>query len=151
MKDCVFCSIVAGSEPASVIYEDASIMALMTRQPTRPGECLIIPKAHIDHFTDLDDDTACRIMVGAQAIGRNIMQHFQPLRVGMVVHGFGVPHAHFILVPQHDPFDITSARFASIEDGEIVFDQRHIPWVERSVLDEHARLLRIQKRDVEEA
>ena len=31
---------------------------------------LVIPKAHIDHFTDIPDDIARRIMVVAQRIGR---------------------------------------------------------------------------------
>jgi histidine triad (HIT) family protein len=144
MDDCPFCSIVEGSEPASVVFEDRKIMAFMTIQPTRPGECLVVPKAHIDHFTDIDDETASRIMVVAQRIGRKLMKHFQPLRVGMLVHGFGVPHAHLILLPQHDPNDITSARFVSVDDGEVVFDLRNIPMVDRSILDEHARKLEIE-------
>jgi len=38
----------------------------MTLQPTAPGECLVIPKAHVDHFTELSDEVAQRIMVVAQ-------------------------------------------------------------------------------------
>lgn len=69
-------------------------------RPTTPGECLVIPKTHVDHVTDLDDVTAQQIMVVAQHIGRRLRRVFNPLRVGMLVHGFGVPHAHPILVPQ---------------------------------------------------
>ncbi len=141
---CVFCEIVAGNAPASVIYQDAWLMAFMTLRPTAPGECLIIPKAHVDHFTDLDDDMSRRIMSVAQRIGRRLRHEFKPLRVGMVVHGFGVPHAHFILVPQHGPYHITSDRFASIRDGRIVFSESGIPVAERAVLDEHARRLSIE-------
>lgn len=144
MKNCKFCSIVEGTEPASVVYEDESIMAFMSIQPTRPGECLVIPREHIDHFTDLSDDLASQMMIAALRIGRRVLEQFHPLRVGMVVHGFGVPHAHLIIVPQHDPNDITSARFASIEDGKIVFDLRSIPRPDRSVLDEHARMVNIK-------
>lgn len=138
---CVFCEIVAGTAPASVIYRDELVIAFMTIHPSAPGECTVIPLAHIDHFTDVDDGTAERIMRVAQRIGRRMRLMFQPQRVGMVVHGYGVPHAHLILVPQHGPYDITSARFARIEDGEIVFTVRHIVTPERQVLDEHARQL----------
>ena len=144
MKRCVFCAIVEGSEPASAVYESDRVLAFMTLQPTRPGECLLIPKEHIDHFTDVDEQSASEIMRAAIRIGRKIMEEFQPLRVGMLVHGFGVSHAHLILVPQHDPNDITSGRFASIEDGKIVFDLRNIPQPERAELDEHACRLRIE-------
>ena len=139
---CIFCQIVAGTSPASIIYQDERIMAFMAIRPTTPGECLVIPTSHVDHFTDLDDDTAQRIMLVGQRIGRRLMSVFKPLRVGMLVHGFGVPHAHLILVPQQGPHHLTSDRFASIQNGQIVFSERGIPLAERVTLDEHARLLR---------
>ena len=138
---CPFCEIVAGRAPVSLIYADAAILAFMTLQPFAAGECTVIPRAHIDHFTDLDDETAKQIMVAAQRIGRRMRAVFEPDRVGMVVHGYGVPHAHLVLVPQHGPYDITSARYAHLEDGRITFSMKNIPMANRSTLDQHARLL----------
>lgn len=138
---CIFCHIVNGLSPASIVCQDEHVMAFMAIRPTTPGECLVIPKAHVDHFTDLDDETAQLIMVVAQRLGRRLRRVFNPLRVGMLVHGFGVPHAHLILVPQQGPHHLTSDRFASIQDGRIVFSERGIPLAERATLDEHARLL----------
>lgn len=140
-RDCIFCAIATGTALASVIYEDETVMAFMGLRPIHPGECMVIPKAHVDHFTDLDDELAQRIMVVAQRIGRRMREVFVPQRVGMVVHGFGVRHAHLLLIPQHQPTDITSGRFASIRNGEVVFGVEQVPLVDRSVLDEHARLL----------
>lgn len=138
---CVFCQIVAGESPASIIYQDESVLAFMTIRPTAPGECLVIPKLHVDHFTDLDDDTASQIIRTAQRIGRRIRAVFKPLRVGMLVHGFGVSHAHLILVPQQGPHHLTSDRFATVREGTVVFSESHIPLADRSELDRHARLL----------
>lgn len=140
-RNCIFCAIAAGVAPASVIYEDEEILAFMAIRPIHPGECLVIPRAHVDHFTDLDEHLAQRIMGAALRIGRRIRVHFRPERVGMVVHGFGVPHAHLLLIPQHHPTDITSGRFAAIKEGEIVFGVEQAPLADRAVLDEHARLL----------
>lgn len=138
---CPFCEIVAGRGPASIIYQDDLIMAFMTLRPFAAGECAVIPREHIDHFTDVPDDLAQRIMLVGQRIGRRLRTVFSPQRVGMVVHGYGVPHAHFILVPQNGPFDITSAHYAYIENGQVAFSMKNIPFTERSTLDEHARLL----------
>lgn len=143
LSSCVFCEIVAGKEPASVIFENDVIMALMGIRPTRPGECMVIPKQHIDYFTDIDDETSQQIIRVAQRIGRRIRDVFQPQRVGMVVHGCGVPHAHLVLVPQHDPYDITSARLAYLENGKISFGLKNVPFADRATLDEHAQLLSI--------
>jgi histidine triad (HIT) family protein len=141
-QPCVFCEIVAGREPASVIFEDQSVLAMMVLHPTSPGECIVIPKSHIDHFTDVDHNTAREIIVVAQKIGRRMREVFKPQRVGMVVHGFGVPHAHLCVVPLHKPDDITSGRYAHIKNGKIVFDMSNIPEASRATLDEHARLLK---------
>ena len=138
---CIFCEIVARRAPASVVFEDERVIAFMTLQPTAPGECVVIPKEHIDHFTDVPDDVAAHIMSAAQRIGRRMRAVFPLQRVGYLVHGYGVAHAHFIIVPQQGPHHLTSDRFAHIDDGKVVFDMRSVPVAERATLDEHARLL----------
>lgn len=138
---CPFCAIVAGHAPASVVYQDDTILAFMTLRPFAAGECTVIPREHIDHFTDVPDAVAQRIMLLAQHIGRRLRTVFAPQRVGMVVHGYGVPHAHLILVPQNGPYDITSAHYAYIDDGRVAFGMKNVPFVPRATLDEHARLL----------
>ena len=142
---CVFCEIVAKKAPASFVYEDDTIAAFMTLQPTAPGECLIIPKAHVDHFTDVPDDVAQRIMLVAQQLGRRMREVFELERVGYLVHGYGVAHAHFIVIPQQGPHHLTSDRFARIVEGQIVFDMTRVPVADRSTLDENARKLSLRQ------
>ena len=138
---CVFCEIISGRSPVSLICEDDLVLAFMTLRPFSPGECTVIPRAHVDHFTDLDDAVAARVMTVAQRIGRRIRTVFKPERVGMVVHGYGVAHAHLVLVPQNGPHDITSVHYAHIEDGRISFSMKNVPFTERATLDAHAKLL----------
>jgi histidine triad (HIT) family protein len=118
-------------------------MAFIPLQPIYPGACIVIPKLHIDHFTDLPDDLAAQVIVVAQRIGRKIMAIYQPLKVGMVVHGFGVRHAHLNLIPQHDPLDITYKHLAYIEDGEVKFGEKYLPELSREELNALAQTLRI--------
>ena len=70
MTSCPFCDIVHGTGPVSLVYEDDLTMAFIPLQPIYPGACIVIPKVHIDHFTDLPDELAVRIMVVSQRIGR---------------------------------------------------------------------------------
>ncbi|WP_299549853.1 HIT family protein [uncultured Tateyamaria sp.] len=107
---CAFCAIISGNAPASVVHRDDRCMAFMTLRPLHLGELMVIPLQHIDHFTDLPDDLAAHIMVTGQRLGRKVMQVFRPTRVGYVVHGFGVAHAHLNLVPLRDSGDIVSAK-----------------------------------------
>ncbi|MGF1514812.1 MAG: HIT family protein [Elainellaceae cyanobacterium] len=141
MKNCPFCAIAAGEAPASVVYEDDDIMAITPLQPVYEGACLVIPRAHIDHFTDMPDDLSASIMLTAQRVGRKIREVYAPLRVGMVVHGFGVPHAHLHVLPQYHPLDIMHKHLAYAEDGAVKFRERDLAEPTRSQLDEMAAKL----------
>jgi histidine triad (HIT) family protein len=145
MTSCPFCDIVHGTGSVSLVYEDDLTMAFIPLQPIYPGACIVIPKVHIDHFTDLPDKLAARVMVVSQRIGRKIMEVYQPLKVGMVVHGFGVRHAHMNLIPQHDPLDITYKHLAHVENGKVKFSEKYLPELSREELDELADSLRISE------
>ena len=138
---CIFCQIVAGEAEASVLYEDERILAFMSLRPINPGEVLLIPKDHVDHFCDLSDELSSHILGQAQRLSRNLMTRLQPKRVGLVVHGFGVAHAHLVVVPQQSPDDITSAKLGYVEEGQIKYDVERLPKPTRDELNKMARLL----------
>ena len=140
-SSCIFCKIVAGEAPASVVYEDERVLAFMNIRPIHPGELMVIPRQHVDHFCDLADDLACHILVQAQRLSRNLRERLKPVRVGLVVHGFGVPHAHLVVVPLHESNDIVSVKHLHVEDGQIKFGVGHLKETPREELDRLARLL----------
>jgi len=39
-EDCVFCSIVGGTEPAERVYEDESVVAIMDLHPVTEGHVI---------------------------------------------------------------------------------------------------------------
>lgn len=141
LVSCIFCDIVANRAPASFIFQDDLVSAFMSLQPTAAGECLVVPNVHVDHFTDVPDSVATHIMLVAQAIGRRMRNTFSLERVGYLVHGYGVAHAHFVIVPQQGTHHLTSDRFARCVDGKVVFDLTRVPIADRATLDEYARLL----------
>jgi histidine triad (HIT) family protein len=140
-SSCIFCQIVAHKAEASVIYEDERIMAFMDIKPVNEGQLLVIPKEHIDHFSDLADELACSVFLKAHHLSRNLRERLQPERVGLVVHGYGVAHAHLIVVPQHGQNNLTSEKFAYIEDGKIKFSINQVQRMQRGELDRLAKLL----------
>jgi histidine triad (HIT) family protein len=138
---CIFCSIIAGAEPASRVYEDEHILAFLDIRPVRPGQLLVIPKQHVDHFDDLPDELALRIVQVGKNIATAMRRTLRPKRVGMIVHGFGVPHAHLIVLPLEHPWDITSAANAYIENGTVKFRWDQVPEADRADLDAMAQRL----------
>jgi histidine triad (HIT) family protein len=141
---CIFCKIVAGTEPASKFYEDKEILGFMNYKPVHPGECLLIPKIHINHFMDINDELAARIMKLGQRLSRKIRAQLNPDRVGYVVAGYGVAHAHLIVIPNYHANDITCEHFAVQKEGKMVFTDEHIPIAPPEELDRMASLLRIE-------
>lgn len=62
MTDCVFCRIVAGELPASVVHRDERCIAFLDIRPVNPGHVLVVPRQHGDHLADIDGDTAAHLM-----------------------------------------------------------------------------------------
>ena len=44
--DCIFCKIVAGELPATIVDEDERTIAFMDIAPATRGHALVIPRAH---------------------------------------------------------------------------------------------------------
>ena len=57
LEDCVFCQIIKGKAPASIVYSDEQVLCLMDIRPVNPGHVLVVPKAHVPRLADLDDET----------------------------------------------------------------------------------------------
>jgi histidine triad (HIT) family protein len=68
--DCVFCAIVAGASPASVVYDDPSVLAFLDVRPVTPGHLLVIPKRHAPYLADLDEATGAGMFVVAMRLAR---------------------------------------------------------------------------------
>lgn len=70
--DCIFCAIVAGSAPASIVYDDADLLAFMDIRPVTPGHLLIIPKRHAPFLADLDEATGARMFTVAMRLAQAV-------------------------------------------------------------------------------
>jgi histidine triad (HIT) family protein len=68
MAECVFCEIIAGRGPASVVYRDHLCIAFMDITPVAPGHLLIVPIKHATGLSDLDSVTGSALFRVAQRI-----------------------------------------------------------------------------------
>lgn len=117
MADSIFTRIIKGEIPCHKVYEDADVLAILTIQPVSPGHTLVIPKAQIDHFSDMDEATTQKVMAVAQKLSRTIRKVFNPSRVALVVVGEEVPHVHVHLIPYNKQGDVVwNAHEAAHED-----------------------------------
>jgi histidine triad (HIT) family protein len=68
MTGCIFCDIVSGNGPASIIYRDELCMAFMDIQPVNAGHLLVVPNRHATHLADLLPETGGQMFRVAQHI-----------------------------------------------------------------------------------
>ena len=58
MTDCLFCKIIAGEIPGTILYQDEVLVILKDINPQAPTHALVVPRRHIATLNDLtpDDD-----------------------------------------------------------------------------------------------
>ena len=69
--DCLFCKIVAGEIPATVVHDNDDVVVFRDLNPQAPTHVLVIPKRHIvgaDHIAAADGDVLAAVFVAAKAV-----------------------------------------------------------------------------------
>jgi len=105
--DCLFCKLVAGQIPASIVYEDDATLAFMDLGQVNPGHVLVACKAHAASIYDLDDAQAAAVFRAAAKVARAVRAAFDP--PGLSVYqangrpaGQTVLHFHLHVLPRHE-------------------------------------------------
>jgi histidine triad (HIT) family protein len=65
---CVFCRIVAGAVPSSVVHESPTVLGFLDVDPVTPGHLLVIPKQHLPWLADLPEEIAAEMFSSARAL-----------------------------------------------------------------------------------
>lgn len=104
--DCVFCQIVAGQAPASVVYQDEKVIAFMDLNQPNPGKVLVMPRCHIETIYDLDDGLAAHLMQVSVRLARALRTTIQPdglnlFQANGAAAQQSVFHFHLHLVPRY--------------------------------------------------
>lgn len=115
----IFTRIINGEIPSYKVAEDDKFCAFLDARPLKRGHTLVVPKAEIDYFFDLDNDTIGEMMVFAKRVALKIKKVIECRKVAVVVMGLEVPHAHIHLIPidKEGDIDSTHARL-KLSDAE---------------------------------
>ncbi len=102
-KGCIFCRIMEGKSPASIVYEDNEITAFEDINPQAPIHIVLVPKKHIPGVRDLSQNDAHligKIYLAAQRIAqeKEIENGFRIVVNTGEDAGQSVFHLHFHLL-----------------------------------------------------
>jgi histidine triad (HIT) family protein len=74
VADCLFCRIVAGTIPATLVHQDEHLVAFRDINPQAPMHVLIVPRRHVaslNELTESDDQIVGEMVRRAAAIARS--------------------------------------------------------------------------------
>ena len=98
----IFTKIVNGEIPCYKIAEDENFLAFLDVNPNAKGHTLCIPKQEINKIFEIEDDLYIGLMQFSKKIAVALEKTVPCKRIGMVVVGLEVPHAHVHLIPLNE-------------------------------------------------
>ncbi len=95
----LFTKIIRGELPCHKVAENSDFLAFLDLRPVNRGHTLVIPKKEIDYIFDLDPALLAGIMPFTKKVADAIKKTVPCKKVGVMVAGLEVPHAHIHLIP----------------------------------------------------
>lgn len=102
----IFAKIVNGEIPAYKVAEDENFLAFLDIFPVAKGHTLVIPKKEIDYIFDIEDELYKGLQLFAKKVAIGLKEAIPCQKVGVLVLGLEVPHAHIHLVPMQNETDL---------------------------------------------
>lgn len=102
----IFTRIVNGEIPAYKVAEDENYLAFLDISPVAKGHTLVIPKKEVDYLFDLEDDDYTGLQLFAKKVAVGLKKAIPCQKVGVLVLGLEVPHAHIHLIPMQSEADV---------------------------------------------
>ncbi len=118
----VFSKIVEGKIPSYKIAEDDNYFAFLDINPLSKGHALVIPKKEVDYIFDLDKEIYDGLFRFSRKVAKAIENSVDCIRIGIVVYGLDVPHAHIHLIPL-------------IGDNDIDFNKKRVKLTENEFIN----------------
>ncbi len=129
---CPFCEIVSGKlQTPGVFWEDDNFMAFLSIDPNTEGFSCVIPKDHYgSDIMKMPDDKLQEFIIASKKVSKILEDYFEDTgRVGVIMEGTGIDHAHIKLVPMHGTEHLKRGEWKQIlSDKEFWFD-RYEGWI----------------------
>lgn len=103
--------IINGDLPGRFVWQDDTVVVFLTINPVAPGHVLVIPRAEVDHWEQVDDELYLHLTEVSRTVGRAVKDAFDAPRVGLLIAGLEVPHLHIHVFPAWslETFDLALA------------------------------------------
>ena len=124
MSNCIFCKIILGEIPSSVLYEDEDFKVILDIFPASKGHAIILSKKHYTNLFELEDDVAGKVLIAAKKVATAMKEELGCDGINLLQNngeaaGQSVFHIHFHLIPRYkDDNILIKWKTGKYEDGE---------------------------------
>jgi histidine triad (HIT) family protein len=105
-EDCIFCKIVAGELPATIVAQDERTVAFMDINPATRGHLLVIPRRHAKDLHEIEPDELAAVAQAAQRLAGTVAERLGAAGVNLL-NSCGsaawqtVFHFHIHVIPRY--------------------------------------------------
>ena len=114
----IFTRIIDGEIPGTFVQRDDRCVVFMSINPIARGHALVVPIEEVDHWIDAAPDLVAHLFEVTRVVGLAQQAAFRPQRIGVIVAGYEVPHAHIHVIPTNDMSEISFANAAAGVDRD---------------------------------
>lgn len=106
-QDCIFCKIVAGELPATIVDRDEHTIAFMDINPATRGHALVVPRIHTPDLLSIDQDQLAAVASAAQRLAARAQERLKADGIN-VINSCGaaawqtVFHFHLHVIPRYE-------------------------------------------------
>ncbi|MEI8143562.1 MAG: HIT family protein [Candidatus Berkelbacteria bacterium] len=128
---CIFCEIVAGNIPAQIFWQDDDHMAFLSIDPNTEGFSCVIPKKHFgSDVMKLHDEVLAKLMIATKKVSAILENYFGDVgRVGVMMEGLGIDHAHVKLMPMHGTEYLKRGEWQQVLSGKNFWFEKYEGWI----------------------
>ena len=100
---CLFCRIVSGELPATIVFEDDNSVAFLDHRPLFHGHTLLVPREHVETLGELSTNIVGPYFEAAQLLSRVVESAMEAEGTFVAMNNRvsqSVPHLHVHVVPR---------------------------------------------------
>jgi histidine triad (HIT) family protein len=106
-ESCIFCKIVVKRAPASIIYEDETVLVFLDIRPLNIGHTLVIPKAHYVDIFDISENALSQMYKVAKLVSFAVKKATNADGISIIQQngkaaGQDIFHIHVHVVPRFE-------------------------------------------------
>jgi diadenosine tetraphosphate (Ap4A) HIT family hydrolase len=132
---CIFCEIIAGRiKTSGIFWQDHEFMAWLAIDPNTPGFTCVAPKQHYgSDVLKMPDDVLQRFIIASKKVAGILENYFNDVgRVGLIMEGTGIDHAHIKLVPMHGTENLKKGVWQQTLSGTEFWFDTYEGWISSS-------------------